>query len=330
MPVRSEVDSVTPEAWANMLQPALRKTMVSAEISNSRFEPNLQVGDSFNYSYFSGDNTVVDYTEYTDIADHEKLETTGEKLIVDKKPLVRKHVDDVEQLYLNVSAQMELAEEAGYALKDHIDQDILLHVMDADSAIFDGDIKQIDTDNVINMMTGARKDLRKANVEEDGDWITILPPEITEQIELKATDSGFNVSDAAFRNGYAGSFVGFNVYNSNNLPEVIEVTDESAEIDTQDVTDSEFEEGDVVTKQEFIDDDEFDEDTYNDVEDDYKATACYFGKRGMIHTAYKQRPSMKERAIPKQLGSYFYFYTVYGSKVFEKYSKRFLKGFLRA
>lgn len=327
---REEVQSITPEAWANMLQPPLRKSLVSAEITESRFEPNLQVGDTFHYSYFSGNNEVVDYSAFDTITGHEKMETTDDTLTVDKQPLIRKVVDNVEELYTNVAAQVSLADEASYKLRDYIDQDILEHVLDAKIALYDGDITKIDESNVINMMTNARKELRKNNVEEDGDWIAVLPPEIAEQIELKATDSGFNVADTAFKNGYAGDFVGFNIYLSNNLTEMIEVTEESSEITETQVTDSDFDEGDVVTKEEFIDDNEFDEDTYDAVEDEYKGVACYFGRRGMIHTAYKEKPTMKQKPIPDSLGDYFYFYTVYGSDVFEKYAERYAKAFLRA
>lgn len=330
MALRAEIQSVTPEAWANMLQPPLRKSLVSGVVTNSRFEPNLRKGDTFHYSYFSGDNEVVDYSEFTSITGHEKMETTDDTLVVDKQPLLRKVIDNVEELYTNVSAQVELADEAAYKLKDYIDQDVLMHILDANITLNSGDIKTIDTTNVINLMTDARKVLRQNNVEENGDWIAILPAEIAEQIELKATDTGMNVADSAFRNGYAGDFVGFKIYLSNNLPDMIEITDAATGITSTDVGTSDYDEGDVVSKEDFIAQDEWDETVYNGVEDDYKAKACYFGRRGMIHTAFKAKPSMKRKDIPDQLGEYFYFYTVYGSDVFEKFADRFAQVYLRA
>ncbi len=283
---RSEVQAVTPEAWASMLQPALRKQLVSTEITNSRFEPMLDKGDTFHYAYFSGDNTVISYTPFQTIDSHEKLETTDETLTVDEKPLLRKHVDDVEALYINVDAQFELADEAGYALKDYIDSKVFEEVENANAALSDGSVIELDQNNVISTFTSARKQLRQANVEEDGDWVAVVTPAVAEQIEIKATSSGFNVADAAFRNGYAGNFVGFSIYISNNLPEK----------------------------------------TVNDTTCD----TIYVGRRGMVHMIMKERPNVKVKDIPDSLGAYIYFYSVFGVKTFDKYSRRFLKGYVKS
>lgn len=59
--------------------------------------------------------------------------------------------------------------------------------------------------------------MREANVTEDGDWIAIMRPEIAADIELFALGAGFNVADATLRNGYAGNFLGFRCYVSNNI-----------------------------------------------------------------------------------------------------------------
>lgn len=322
---RSEVRSITPQAWANMLQPPLRKSLVSAAVTNYRFDPNLKIGDTLHFSYFSGDNTVVSYTPFDTITNHETMETTGEQLQVDTKPLLRKQVDNIEELYTNLSAQVELADEAAYALKDYMDQDILSQVLNANDALFDADLTTIDGDNVINMMTTARKELREANVEDGGDWISIITPAIAEQIELKATDKGFQVADATLRNGHAGPFVGYNIYISNNLPEVVELS--SSEVASGEAFED-YDSGDVVSETAYVA--AYDQATYDAISSSRKGHACYFGKKGMIHTAFKAQPSMEMKDIPDSLGKYLYFYTVYGTKTFDKYSRRFMKAYLRA
>ena len=284
---RAEVRSVTPEAWASMLQPALRKNLVSTEITNTRFEPFLKVGDTFHYSYFSGDNTVVAYTPFATIENHEKLETTGETLVVDQMPLIRKHVDDVEQLYINVNAQFELVDEAGYALRDYIDAYVFGEVENAKVALNSGDPITYDGTTgmtVFQLFADATKTLGENNVEQ-GDWIAVINYDLAMHIELAAARTGFKVADATFRNGYAGDFMGFKVYVSNNLK--------------------------------------------NKVVGGYNCDTAYFGRRGMIHLAMKERPTVTVKDIPDSLGEFIYFNSVFGTKTFERYSSRFLKGYLR-
>ncbi len=284
---RNEVQSVTPEAWASMLQPALRKNLVSTAITNTRFEPHLKVGDTFHYSYFSGDNTVVAYEPFATIDNHEKLETTGETLVVDQMPLIRKHVDDVEQLYINVNAQLELADEAGYALRDYIDQYVFGEVENADVAMNDGDPITYDGTSgmtVFQVFANATKTLGENNVEQ-GNWVSVINYDLAMHIELAAARTGFRVADATFRNGYAGDFMGFRVFVSNNLK--------------------------------------------NKEVGGYNCDTAYFGRPGMVHMAMKERPTVRIKDIPDSLGEYIYFNSVFGTKTFDRYSKRFLKGYLR-
>jgi len=48
--------------------------------------------------------------------------------------------------------------------------------------------------------------------------IAIVSPQFAQLIESKATSVGYNVADATLRNGYAGDFMGFHIYVSNNVP----------------------------------------------------------------------------------------------------------------
>ena len=52
---------------------------------------------------------------------------------------------------------------------------------------------------------------------ENGDWIAVMRPSVASKIELMAIGAGFNVADATLKNGYAGSFMGFHCYVSNNM-----------------------------------------------------------------------------------------------------------------
>jgi len=71
---------------------------------------------------------------------------------------------------------------------------------------------------MIKVFADARAALRDANVEEAGDWIAILEPATAAHLEVIAVDKGFNMADSTLKNGFAGSFMGFKIYVSNNLP----------------------------------------------------------------------------------------------------------------
>ena len=143
---------------------------------------------------------------------------------------------------------------------------------------------------IINIFANARKVLREANVEEMGDWCAILTPKVASFIETKAATVGYNVADATLRNGYAGDFMGFQVYISNNLP--------SGKCSAVSPTIS----GGAVS-----------------------ATTCksvYFGRKGMIDVALLKSPALEVRQKDDMIGSNFITWTVYGSTVVTKNRSR--------
>ncbi len=287
---RAEAVAITPEFWANKLQPELRKSLVSAVTTNAKFSNDLAYGDTLTYSYFSGDNTVINYITdvgwFGSITDHEAMETVGEELKVDKTPLLRKKVDRIEELYTNIDAQNELSDQATYALRDWMDQEVFKYVDEAEVAANGGDPITLTAENLISTFATFKRQLRQANVEDDGSWIVILTPEQYQVIEEVAAARGTALGDGTFVNGYGGRYMGFNLYVSNNLMEK-EVGGETCNV-------------------------------------------CYVGRQGMIHTAFKTQPSVDIRERQDNpFGFYLYFHSVFGVKVFKQYSKRFLKAYFK-
>ncbi len=286
---REDIKSLIEEFWANTLQPELRKSLVSAVTTNAKFDAQLKYGDTLTYSYFSGDNTIIDYMGdvgvFGTIGDHEELKVVGEELKVDKNPLMRKKVDHIEELFTNVDAQVELRDQCVYTLRDHIDQEVFKEVDNAKTAANGGDTIDLSSANLISTFAGFKKQLRQANVEDDGSWIVILDPEHYQVIEEVAATRGTALGDGTFVNGYGGRYMGFNIYVSNNL-----MDKEVGGNDTK---------------------------------------VSYVGRQGMIHTAFKANLDVKLKDRPDSLGEYLYVYSVFGVKVFEEYSKRFLKAYFK-
>lgn len=287
MAARSNVSALNPEFWSSIMQVPLRKSLVAAEVADTRFQAVLTQGDTIHYPYWE-ELSVVDYTPGTDITGAQDVTGTDETLTVDQKKVVRFYVDDIEAMQAKYSYAMTLAEEGAYKLRDAIDTHILLNVTGAASALDAGDIGgtagsaiTATSGNVADIYVEARRKMRQMNVEEAGDWISVVTPALASKIERMTSDSGFSVADATLRNGFAGSFIGFGVYISNNLPSAAHGG------------------------------------TNSDI--------CYIGRRGQIHSVVQKAPSMTIRDAEKRLGRYFYPNTVYGSKVFEKSKYRFLK-----
>jgi len=166
---------------------------------------------------------VSTYVPGTDVS-IQGISATDEYLIVDQSKCVAFYIDDVEELQSRYDIVLNYSDEAAYRLRDTIDTAVFAEVTNAASGLDDADIGgtagsgiSATTANIIQVFTAARKKLRTMNVEEIGDWIAVISPMVAAVIEEKAATAGFQIADATLRNGYAGDFLGFKVYTTNNL-----------------------------------------------------------------------------------------------------------------
>jgi len=214
---------LNPNFWSALMQVPLRKSLVGIESAcDTTFEADLTVGDAVHYPYHS-DLTTGDYTPGTDVSITD-ITATDETLIVNQRKYAAFYVDNIEQLQSRYDIALAFSDEAAYRLKDTIDTAVFAQVTNAASALDDGDLGgtsgsgiSATTANIVQVFTAARKRLRTMNVEEAADWVAVVSPATAAVIEEKATVSGFQVADATLRNGYAGDFIGFRVYVTNNL-----------------------------------------------------------------------------------------------------------------
>jgi len=208
------------------------------------------------------------------------------------------YVDDAEKLQANVSVAVELAGQAGYQLSNAIDTFAFNKIT---GAVLVGlscvDRKKVfgttstgvitaATTNIIDIFAGMAKVLRQNNVEEDGSWCAVISPHIASLIGIKGTTVGFNSADATLRNGYAGKFMGFEVYISNNLP-----TGECSALSISTLG-GPTAAGSATT-----------------------GTAHYFGKKGAIDLVLQRAPALEIRKPSNKIGANYITWTVYGAGV---------------
>ena len=211
------------------------------------------------------------------------------------------YVDNARKLTLNVDQARELAGEMAYQLKNKVDTDVFKNITGSDGFTSYGSDAQLAggsahrpvsaaSSNIINIFANAKKLLLQNNVEQMGDWCALITPTIASFIDIKTTTVGFNVADATLRNGYAGTFMDFQIYVSNNLP--------SGKCSAIAPTIT----GGAVS-----------------------ATSCksiYFGRKGMIDLVMLREPGFEIRPCEDKIGSNYVAWTVYGSTVTTKNRSR--------
>lgn len=281
-----------------MVQVPLYKSLVALEVANTKLSDTLKYADTIHVPRF-GNLSVSTYTPGTTISATAQ-DWAFDNLVVSSYKYVAFYHDSVEQLQSNVEQARELATEAAYQLKNQIDTDVFKNITGSDgfTVADDQDVLggtnarpiSAGSANIINLFAGARRQLREANVEEVGDWVAVITPKIAADLEKKAATVGFNVADATLRNGYAGDFMGFQVYISKNLP-----SGKCSAIAPQ-VS------GGAVS-----------------------ATTCksiYFGRKNTIDVVLQKAPTMEIKPKDDMLGANYILWTVYGSAVFTKNRSR--------
>lgn len=298
--VSNDVSAIVPEIWSTSVQIPLYKSLVALEVASTDLRAELNFGDTIHKPYI-GDLSAQTYTPGTPLS-ATNLDYKYDNLIVSTYKHATFYIDRVEDLQANINQIRPLAEEAAYRLKDAIDSHVFANITGSDGGTV-ADAQDLaggtnarplsaSSANIIQVFSNARKLLRENNVEELGDWCSVVTPKVAHYIEAKATTVGYNIADSTLRNGYMGDFMGFQIYISNNLP-----SGKCSAI-APNVS------GGMVS-----------------------ATTCksmYIGRKKMIDLVMQASPSLTIKSCEDKLGSNFITWTVYGSAVFTKNRSRFL------
>lgn len=299
--ISNDVSAIQPEIWSTMVQVPLYKSLVAMEVANLRLSDTVKYADTVHVPYF-GSLSAQTYTPGTSISATAQ-DWAFDTIVVSAYKHVTFYVDDPRSLTVNVDQARELATEAAYQLKDVIDQHIFANITGADGFTA-ADAQDLlggtnampvsaGTANIIQLFAGARKVLRQRNVEETGDWVAVVTPTVASYIEVKAANVGFNVADATLRNGYAGDFMGFQVYITNNLPsgKMTAIAPGAGGVTATGLSAT-------------------------------TGKSIYFGKKGTIDAVMLRQPALEIRKKDDMIGANFITWTVYGSGVLSKNRSR--------
>lgn len=293
--------AISPTVYSNMVQIPLYKRLVAMEIANTRFSDT--VGNAVKIPRYS-DLSAQTYTPGTPVS-ATNLTWAFDTINLSTYKHVTFYIDDPRATTVSVDQASSLAPQAAYQLGNAIDRFVFGKITGSGGMTYIG----VDTTglglggtahreasassaNVINLFAGAKKILRNNNVEEDGSWCAVITPTVASYIDIKTASVGFNVADATLRNGYAGDFMGFQIYISNNLPSG-KVSALSPTLSVAAVSAT-------------------------------TGRSLYFGRKGQIDLGLLKSPAMEIRKCEDKIGSNFITWTVYGAGVVNKNTGRAL------
>ncbi len=218
-----------PEIWSANLLVSLRKALVYAGpgIVNRDYEGEIaQAGDTVRITSIS-DPTIGTYSPNSTSVSPEELSDAQRTLVVDQAKYFAFFVDDVDARQAKGNVIPEAMSRAAYKLADTVDQYVAGFYTGAQSANVVGTtgapVQVALTSNPKNVyddvLVPLRTKLTRANVPTPGRYV-IVSPEIyglllKDSRFIKVNESG---TSEGLRNGQVGRAAGFDILESNNVP----------------------------------------------------------------------------------------------------------------
>lgn len=216
-----------PEIWSANLLVALRKNLVYAGpgVINRDYEGDIQnAGDTVRITSVS-DPTISTYNANTTSISPEELTDAQRTLVVDQCKYFAFFVDDVDQRQALGNVIPEAMDRAAYKIADIVDQYVAGFYTGAQAANVIGstgspiNVFTTPTDAYDKVLVPLRTAMSRANVPTQGRYI-VISPEFHAKLLLdnrfiKVNESG---TETGLRNGMVGRAAGFDILESNNVP----------------------------------------------------------------------------------------------------------------
>lgn len=203
-----------PAIWSETLLKSLDREYVAVMNCNREFEGEIRnQGDSVVIPSI-GPITVFDYQRDTDMSAENLADGDNITLSIDRAKAFCFQIDDVDRMQTKPDLMKKAMREAACALADEADKYIFsLYNKAAEGNVIE---KSVNADNVVDLLIETRQRLMQKNVNSNTPVVLEVSPAIAALI-LKAKILTATDNTEALTNGYLGSFVGFDVYVSNNI-----------------------------------------------------------------------------------------------------------------
>jgi len=216
------ISTFIPVIWDARLLLHLDKALVYGNLVNRDYEGNItQAGDTVKINQIA-DITVNDYDKGTDLT-YSDVDGTPTTLKIDQQKYFAFKVDDVDKAQANVNLIDGAMQRASYKLRDTVDQYIASFHTAAGVTEGLGSDAAPTTISSANKAYEALVDLKGAlddnNVPADGRFV-VVPSWFYGYMlkDARFVEAGTTATDARLTNGFIGRAAGFDIYQSNNVP----------------------------------------------------------------------------------------------------------------
>lgn len=207
------IQNFIPTLWSETLYTELEKDYVGVRLCSRDFEGEIKgEGDRVKICGI-GPVTVFDYQKNKDMPAAEVLSDTERTLIIDQAKGFNFFLDSIDLAQSKKTLMQAAMKEASNALSDVADRYIYSLSDESVSVIENEDVTST---SIINTIADARRILMEHNVANSAKISLEVPPAIEQKLVLaKVLRSTDNVE--ALGRGYIGSFMGFDIYVTNNI-----------------------------------------------------------------------------------------------------------------
>lgn len=219
--ITMSLQNFIPTVWAGTLLKNINVNHVYGNIVNRNYEGEISgYGDTVKINSI-GRVTVGDYTKDTDINSPESLTSAQTTLLIDQSKYFNFEIDDVDKAQTNPKVMNEAMGEAAYALADVTDKFIANLYTGATNAIGTDAAPVVPTKaDAYDYLVDLSIKLGEANIPRQGRFV-VVPEWFYGMLQkddrfIHATQSG----DSVIATGLIGKAAGFDVYTSNNVPNV--------------------------------------------------------------------------------------------------------------
>jgi len=237
----NNLDAARPEYWSKRMQATKRKVLVSSEFANFEEQSNLTNWVKVHRPYFSRAK-VRDYVRGTDTSAQDRT-VTDEYLTIDQQKEITTYIDKLDEIQSNYNFVNTLVDDDAYQLAAEQDGRFFREIINASYSFDDWDIGwtswtpiTLTTSNVVQVFSKLAAKFRTNNIEKSRPWKIALTPNVASVIEQSFVKNGFSTADSTLKNGYAGDYMGFACYISNNVTHQVKLTNSGQPSDADTVT----------------------------------------------------------------------------------------------
>jgi hypothetical protein len=208
------VNNFKPQIWSARTQAHLDKALVIASRANRSYEVDARHGVARINKV--GDIAVSTHAKNNTIAYAEPF-STQQTLTLNQRKIASFKVDDLDAVETNIDLVEQYSRRLGYALADDVDRYIASFFTAAGAGDVALSLVTVSAGAVRNAFATMGELLDRNNVPSTGRWAIVSPRVRAGMFQDTALTQATDRGDAILASGSIGSFMGFDLFMSNNL-----------------------------------------------------------------------------------------------------------------